>query len=240
MTSEVAIVEEKMGGVVALLSALAKDTNVDPAKMNAIMDVMERQMNKEAEIAFNEAMARVQPRIPQIEKASKGNNNQYASLEDIDRIIKPIYCAEGFSVNFDSKTNEDKKERIYFATLSHSKGHSKTIQITLPDDALHGKNAIQAAASAFSYARRYLIKALFNVIEKGEDADGNKYGSMTLDDVQFQEVTRLLEQSNTDVEVFCRHFKVDCVKNLTSKQYPKVIMDLTAKLKKLEAKNADV
>jgi hypothetical protein len=55
----------------------------------------------------------------------------------------------------------------------HSAGHVEEYSMPLALDTSGSKNETQGAGSTMSYARRYLLKSIFNIIEEGEDNDGN-------------------------------------------------------------------
>ena len=112
--TEIAVREDALPATLAastILSVIAKaaaDPNVDVAKMQQLLDMQERLMARQAEAEFNEAMARLQPRLPRIQK--KGdvkypvNKNApdgpqkhafwFARIEDIDDAIRPLLNEE--------------------------------------------------------------------------------------------------------------------------------------------------
>ncbi len=212
-----------------MLTKLAENPDVDVAKMNSILDLQERMMNKDAEMQFNRAMARLQPQLPQIEKAGKAHNSNYATLEDIDLLVKPFYTSEGFSINYNTQKLDSGQTR-YIARVSHIGGHSEIKQIDLDDDKSGSKNSIQAAASTMTYAQRYLLKMAFNIIEKGIDNDGNRHLMNKIDDFQFNHITDLIEKSGADTILFCKHLKLSSLKEMTQRQYPRAVNDLNAKI----------
>lgn len=231
MTNE--ILKTESNQFMELVSQAAHSKDVDVSKLSALLDMQERIMGKQAEIDFNESMSRLQPRIPQIERTSKAHNNKYAKLEDIDRIVRPLYTDEGFSISYDQKKNDD-GTKTYFAFLSHKGGHKTKAEITLPDDSSGSKNPIQAVASTVSYARRHLIKMLFNIIEADEDNDGN-YNDRPIDESQFLHIKELIDESEADIAAFCKHLKIECLKDMPNKIYPKAVQDLKMKISKIKA-----
>ena len=52
----------------AMVQSLAISKDVDPAKLAAVLDIQMRVMEKNAEIAFNQAMSRISSKIPHIKK----------------------------------------------------------------------------------------------------------------------------------------------------------------------------
>lgn len=168
----------------AMISKAAENPNIDAGKMQALMDVHERVLNKQNLIAFNQALSRVQAKmVPIIRKGtvkydvdkndkSKGQTEafKFARYEDIDAAIRPIYQGEGFSIRFNTKWGE--QGATIFGTLAHIDGHSETIEMRLPLDASGGKNNLQGMGSTLSYGKRYIITMFFNIVTVGEDKDG--------------------------------------------------------------------
>jgi hypothetical protein len=159
-----------------IIAAVATNPNVDIDRIRELVALKERTEAREAEKAFNAAMARLQPRLPVIEKrgrvAFKETKYSFARYEDIDDAIRPLLCAEGFSLSFDSTLN-DKGQVVYTGTLAHAAGHSKHAGMILPADTSGAKNGIQAIGSTVSYAKRYLVGMLLNIITREVDDDGN-------------------------------------------------------------------
>lgn len=214
-------------------ASTSKDVNVDNLK--AMLDMQERIMNKNAEIAFNQAMTRLQPKLPAIKKDAKIKHNgklisTYAKYEDIDRIIRPLYIEEGFSVSFNSKKNADGSV-TYYGTLAHVEGHSRTAEIDLPADTSGAKNAVQAKGSTMTYAQRYLVGMLFNLVFTDLDDDGRASNKM-ISDEQVAEINSLIKNTGTDSARFVKFMAVDSVENILAKDYQKAINALNAKVKK--------
>lgn len=164
--------EQETGNFLAVIEKAAMNPDIDVDKMSKLLDMQERIMNKNAEIAFNRAMADLQPKMPYIPKKAKimnkngGVQSFYAKYEEIDRLVRPLYTASGFSVDYNSGGNK------YFCTVSHVEGHKKTFEMELPADKTGSKNDIQAMSSTVSYAKRILLCMAFNIVTMDEDDDG--------------------------------------------------------------------
>lgn len=164
-----------------VVAAAISNPQVDVAKIDALLQLKERMEARDAEKAFNAAMARLQPQLPAIRKNGKVSysttNFSFATYEDIDDAIRPLLCAEGFSLSFNSSVVDGKA--VYTGTLAHAQGHSKSASMILPADTSGGKNAIQAVGSTVSYAKRYLVGMLLNIITRGQDDDANSADPIT-------------------------------------------------------------
>jgi hypothetical protein len=149
-------------------------TDVDKAER--LMAMYERIVEREARTEFMAALARLQESLPQIKKDGRiivrgEQRSSYATLERIDTVIKPLLAVEGFSFSFDEDAVGD-GGRQFSAKLSHKQGHSETRRLTVALDTSGSKNDVQAMGSTTAYARRYLIKMHLNIVEVGEDTDG--------------------------------------------------------------------
>lgn len=177
---------------VAMLDVIARaasDSNVDVAKMGALLEMQERIMAKQAEAEFNAAMSRLMPRLPRVTKRGKIQYEDkksgrmvatpFAKYEDIDAVIRPLLFEEGFSLTFGTAASDKAAGLTITARLSHSGGHSRTDSMPLPFDTSGSKNSIQAVGSTMQYGKRYLTTAMLNIITEGEDNDGNITGAIT-------------------------------------------------------------
>lgn len=172
------LVKQDQGAVaprdtMSVVAAAAADSSVDAAKMKVLQEILHKEQDRTAEQAFNAAMVACQAEIPQVLKRAKTNNGTYARLEDMDREIRPVYQAHGFAVMIDSPTRNG-NEMTFTATVIHSAGHSRPVNLTLDIDSQGAKNGAQKCGSTVAYGRRYLLKMAFNIVEAGEDTDGNR------------------------------------------------------------------
>lgn len=153
---------------------------------NAAIDVIERlaalqekATAREAEVDFNNALNRVQEKIkriaPDLENPNK--KSKYASYAAIDRVIRPIYSSEGFSLSF---THADclKADHVRVVCRVSLRAHVERYQIDMPVDTKGPQGGdvmtkTHATAAADSYAKRYLVKDIFNVAIGEPDVDGN-------------------------------------------------------------------
>ena len=214
-----------------LLSVIAQvvqeDKELDVAKMKELLAMYKEVTADNARVAFSAAMARLQAILPQISKYGKGKNSKFAKLEDIDVVIKPLLREEGFSMSFDEESHTEKTV-TFLLKVSHEKGHSETKRLTVPIDAA-AKNqqgnavrpAIQDAGSTVSYARRYLIKMFFNIVEQGEDTDGEKRDPISEDQCRDAEV--IISELNMDKRKFMLYMGVGEISEILARDWKKAL-----------------
>jgi hypothetical protein len=158
---------------------LAKDPDVDPAKMEAILGMQERMIDRQARSEYQKAMHAARAKMPRIQKDGRITNkagqvqSRYAHYEAIDQIVRPLVEEEGLTYGFDFKEGEQGRVLVT-CIVSHVGGHEERFgPMPLSIDTTGSKNATQGAGSAGKYGQRYTLCAAFNIVTVGEDDDGN-------------------------------------------------------------------
>ncbi len=161
---------------IQMIERASRDPAVDIDKMERLMQMHERMLNRQAQAAFDAAFAEMQTELPQMPERGKiknkagGTQSTYALWEDINDILKPILSKHGFSLSF--KISNRDKFSVVTGTLAHSAGHRETSTFELPVDISGSKNEVQGLGSSTSYGKRYVAGALLNLTSRGEDNDG--------------------------------------------------------------------
>ena len=177
--NQVAVVSES-SAVLAVIARAASDPTVDMDKLERLLDMQERIMNKQAETEFNSALAAMQAEIPSVAergaitgKTKDGRDfksGNYATYEDIVDVVRPIMNKFGFAISF--SIEQSASSIVVVGELVHKGGHSKKTQMTLPHENSGSKNAVQAIGSSTSYGKRYVFCAMLNIATRGQDDDG--------------------------------------------------------------------
>jgi len=161
--------------LLAVISRAASDPSVDVDKLERLMAMHERFEGKKASVAYAEALALMQPKLPKIPRLGAIKNNsgavqsRYAKWEHVNELIRPCLAEHDFSLTF----RIDCIDKIKVTgVLTHKAGHFEETTITLPADTSGSKNAVQAVASSVSYGKRYTAGALLNLTSFDEDDDG--------------------------------------------------------------------
>lgn len=163
-------VSQESAAVLSMIERVATDPQADITKLEKMLDMQERILNRNAEQAFSADLALMQGELPLVIKNGEGHNKaRYAKLEDINETIRPTLQRYGFAVTF--RTNQNEKSVSITAILSHKMGHREETQLVMPLDTSGNKNAVQAIGSTVSYGKRYALCALLN-ISTGDDTDG--------------------------------------------------------------------
>ncbi len=219
-----------------VISQAVADPRMDVEKMKALLDMHERIMKDQRQVAFAAAMTRLQAKLPSMKKHGVAKNSKYARLEDIHVVIKPLLAEEGFSFSFDEESCTDKTQ-TFIAKLSHREGHSETKRLTVAIDTAatnrDGRSvrpAIQDNGSTVSYARRYLIKMHLDIVEEDEDTNGESLKPIT--DEQTKDLIAMVNEAGMDKDRFLVYMQVGEFKDILAKDWQKALTAVRAKNKK--------
>ena len=223
--------------ILSVIERAARDPAVDIDKMERLMAMAERSHARAAEMAFNAALAELQPLLPVITerggiKDRSGKvQSTYAKWEDINDAIRPLLAEHGFALSF--RTGVEGGKPTVTGVLSHRDGHSERTTIILPYDGSGSKNDVQAVASAVSYGKRYTAAALLNLTSHGEDDDAYAAGGVErINDEQAATIRDMLESTGSNVKAFLGWLKVASVEDIPAKAYSYALSALKAKEKK--------
>jgi len=155
-----------------VIERVALNKDADIAKLEKMLDMQERILNRNAKQAFTADLAAMQINLPRVIEYGEGHNSaKFAKLEDINDAIRPVLHRHGFAITY--RTKVEGSLILITTVLSHREGHSEETTIPLQADTSGSKNAVQAVGSTISYGKRYGICALLN-ISTGDDNDGGK------------------------------------------------------------------
>ena len=208
----------------------------NPAALREAFDIFVSEQQRLAAQAYNVAMVGVQGRTGPItnDAYNQQTKSKYAKLKRVDERLRPIYTAAGFAVS--AGTLDSPREdyvRVYI-DLMHTAGHVQRHHIDLRRDDIgiqgsRNKTEVHGTGSTFSYGRRYLIAAAFNIVFTDEDTDGN-----TPDDdepVSAEQVANL-EALITELggrEAFLRYARVERVEDIPAAKYAKAVQAIEAR-----------
>lgn len=206
----------------SMIERVATNDTVPIDRLDKLLDMQERIMDRQARIDFDSAHSRLTAEIPKVPRNGKSHNGSYSTLDDINKYISPILSRHGFSVSF-NVTQTDKMVRVT-ANLKHEGGHSESTSLTLPYDDSGRKSTIHQIGSSVSYGKRYTISALLN-ISTGDDDDGQAVAEAEAPKVtEAQKELMLNALGNATDEVrdkFMQHY--GSVNDVPAHQFMKVL-----------------
>lgn len=162
----------------SLLSlALEKDAAIDV--IERLVALQEKAMLRADEVAFSDALSRIQAEVKRVapDLTNPQTSSRYASYAAIDKVIRPIYTREAMSLSF-SHADCPKPDHVRVLCYASLGAYTRTYQIDMPADGKGPKGGdvmtkTHATAAADSYAKRYLVKDIFNIAIGEYDTDGN-------------------------------------------------------------------
>lgn len=206
--------------IMTFIAMALERPEIDASKLKALLDMQREVAADDAKAQFNRALHEAQAEMPRVKKngsidlikeeggkkVNKGNM-RFATWEDVDSVCRPIMQKYGFSVTFSSPLKSE-VGIVWTATHRHIGGHQETNSITLPPDTGAGRNALQAAGSTNSYAKRYLVEDFYNIVRAGADDDGRAGGTVYLAEDQVEELRNLLMETKSDIPRFMTQFGI--------------------------------
>jgi len=169
----------EVAAIIQVIERAALNPAVDIDKMERLLQMQERVMARNAEQAFNAAMSAAQAALGPVatDAANPQTKSRYASYAALDRAVRPIYTAHGFSLSFNTGESPIAEHLRVICRVAHGAGHSEHYHVDMPADGKGAKGGdvmtkTHATGAAMSYGQRYLLKLIFN-IAVGDDNDGN-------------------------------------------------------------------
>lgn len=177
-----------------VIQSMATNPACDMDKLERLMELKERMDAKTAEADFNAALSRVQGNMGRVGADATNNQtrSQYATYGKLDKAVRPIYTAEGFSLSFSTeKAGEGMVGMVCY--VSHRGGHTREYRAEVPSDGKGAKGGdvmtkTHAFGSGTSYGMRYLLKMIFNIAIGEEDDDGNAATGQDLRDAAMDDL----------------------------------------------------
>ena len=243
--------------VLATIKKIALDPAVSYEKLEGMLTLQERILDRQAKAAFTSAMLRLQGKLPTIDrngqiviptKATRdlapdqqiiGQRTPYATWEDINDAILPLMLEEGFVLTF--RTGQSAEGKITVTgVLSHEQGRSEETTITLGHDSTGSKNSVQAVGSSIQYGKRYVTGLLLNIrsrFKKDRDDDGAAAGAIAgISDEQITALIALGTKGGRTPQQICDWARVADLKDLTPAQWAEATAALERRIAKLTSK----
>jgi hypothetical protein len=235
------------GSQVAQLLQLAVDKNLDLDKLEKLIALQERVMDRQAGVEFAQAFAEFQRLCPPIrktassEKAEKSNirtettrvgtkfSYNYPPLDEIARTVNPILGPLGLSYRWDSEYPPDRLKCT--CTLSHSAGHKEIAHFECPLDKSSVMNGPQQSASTLTYARRGSLIQVLGLTSCDPDTDGVENAACITED-QAATLHALIDEVDAKMEKFCAWLKVASLGEIKATDYKRAVAALEERRRK--------
>jgi len=164
-----------------MVERVAANPEADIDKMERLLDMQERILDKAAEQEFKTAMSQAQAEMTAVSKNASNpqTHSQYADYAALDSALRPTYTKYGFSITFDTDPDKSPEGTVrILCEVSHSGGFSRIHTVDMDNTGKGAKGGdvmtkTHASGAAMTYGMRYLLKLAFNVAVGEFDPDGN-------------------------------------------------------------------
>ena len=222
--------------LMAVISRAASDTAVDVDKLERLMGLYERIEARRAEQAFAEAMNAAQQEMRSVSQDASNpqTRSKYASFGALDAAMRPIYTKHGFSLSYDTADGAAETCVRVTCRVAHKAGHAERPHLDMPADGKGAKGGdvmtkTHATMSAVSYARRGLLKMIFNIAEGEHDDDGNAADTGGISAEQAATITALIAEVGADLTKFLGFMGVATITDIPAARYAYAVRALEAK-----------
>lgn len=215
--------------MLAMIERVLMAPDVPMDRITAMMDLRERQMDKEAEQAFNAAFAAAMADMPEVKRTGENKHlrRKYATLDDLIRAARPVLSKHGLSLNW--QTGIDGETIWVRAVVRHALGHKIETEQRGPRDKGQQMNALQGGGSTETYLKRYTGFAILG-LSSGDEVDDDGVGTGTISADQFQALRDLIGKAGADEGKLCAVYGVAMLHELPLSKYADADKKLRAKL----------
>lgn len=183
--TEQSVVKQESGtvsiaAIIDKLSSTPSLTLESITVLERLVALQERQDAQRRKELFDAALLRVQRAAPRIlqngvmvrrsRDGKDGGTIKFATREDVDAVMRPIYQPEGFTVTWDGP----KLPTGHIDVIGRFSCHGHTEErhwVCSPDDS-GGKTPPQATSSTIAYGKRQISKMMWDIVEEGKDQNG--------------------------------------------------------------------
>lgn len=203
-----------------------------------LVDLKNRQDDRAARREFNDALAQFQELCPPIRKTGKADvvtrkggeySYEYAKLDEIARIVRPLLFHRGLSFTWDSKTID--KNITTTCYLRHRNGHQITASATAPiPGELGSMNIIQIPSAVRTYLERQSLIQVLGLTTTETDVDGAD--PITLDEKEVRILKGKAKEVGADATRFLEYMGVETYEQIRKVDLSKAALALDMYRKK--------
>lgn len=224
------------GDLISIIERMALNPSVNVETIERMMAMRERMEAQQNEREFNAKMALAQAEMRPVaaDASNPQTKSKYASYPALDRALRPVYTKVGFALSFNTDPGAPENYVRVLCDVTNC-GHTRRYQIDMPADGKGAKGGdvmtkTHATGSAVSYGMRYLLKMVFNIAVGEADDDGNAAGTgATITEAQAAQIQSAIVDTGSDIQRFCRYFKIESVGALPAKRFDEALSMLDAK-----------
>lgn len=183
---------------------------------------------QQAKEAFFEAKASFKAEVPAVikDKENKQYNSMYASEDALFNTVNPVLAKHGLEASFTYPKHEDPKMFMVRCTLTHTLGHSQSMDADGPLDTSGSKNPLQQYKSTRTYLKKESYTAVTGIASADSvDDDGNAASEPEfITEDQAKAITKRLKAIYGDkISMFLDWIGAETVDTISAKDYDKAI-----------------
>ncbi|HUW59245.1 MAG TPA: ERF family protein, partial [Planctomycetota bacterium] len=218
----------------AAILRVAVETGLGAETIERLAALAWKQQDRDAAKEFAEALAAFQDECPNIRKAANAKivtksggsyGFNYAKLEQIHPIVKPICSKHGLSYSWDSKVEQGML--TVTCTLRHVNGHRESASFSCPTSSSSGASDAQKFGMADTYARRHSLTAILGLTTTDEDTDGADPSTITPE--QAATIRDMISAVGANENKFLLYMGVGEVEDIRASDYRRAVVALKAK-----------
>lgn len=210
--------EENLPTVQSALLKIVERPDIDPDRLEKFLDLQIKMEERQASQQFGEALAGFQgdcPIIPKSKKvsftASSGKKTEYdyAPIDEIVHIIKPLMQKWGLSYSFNIISHDEKKHEI-LTKIRHKSGYEDVTSFFF--DPLHNDtrmNTSQRAKAAVTFAKRSALENALGIVTAGQDEDAYRLIDSPATEDDVSEIKRLIKTTKSDEKQVLQYLGID-------------------------------
>jgi hypothetical protein len=227
-------------GEVSELVSLAIREKVPVEVLERLVALQERVTERNARMAFFEAVAAFQEEVTEIPKsrtakiATRGGSSYsytFAPLESITRTIRQPLRNHGLSYSWDTEPGERPDVLDVVCVLRHIDGHEERSRFPVPMKTDAAMSDAQKAGAALTYGRRQSLVAVLGLTTADEDNDAPAQETAYVTDSQAADLGALADEVGADRDKFLGFLGVESFGEIPAARYKQAVAALERKRK---------
>ena len=210
---------------------------LDVSKIEALYALSERDEARRARASYYADFAQMQGELEPVRRAAKNThtNSQYALLDHIEGMLRPVLHKWGFSYSGGQRPHEQEGWTTYTLRLRHRHGHHEDYDMPLPWDQAGAagktnKTLIHALGSSQSYGTRYLLVNTLGVQttldDDGVAASRMPPGGRSISASAADEIRRMMAATGVNQDKFFEYFQIATITELPVSRYEEAVRRL--------------
>lgn len=230
------------------LVRLAIEQKVPVEILEKLVALQQSVQDRNARDAFFTALANFQEKCPPIKKnksaeitsrreGAKSFSYKYATLDELQRHIRPYLRDEKLSYSFDVEQS-NKTQLDVICVVRHVDGHSERNRFPVPVETGGRMSDAQANGAALTYGKRQALSAALGLSIE-EDTDAKRVDTVEyINEEQVAAISDLIEAAGVKKYKFLEWLGVPSVAEIVVADFQKAVDELNARIRKNRAGEA--